>query len=94
MTLELTVSPAEDGRPETLADPGALSRLPAGIPFWLDVTDPADGEVEAVAGRFGLHGLVVEGVCRGGRRPKFEEYPEYGFLVFLPHPVASQGGRP
>ena len=84
MTLELIVSPVEGGRPETLADPEALNRLPGGIPFWLDVADPADREVEAVAGRFGLHELVVEDVRRGGQRPKFEEYPEYGFLVFYP----------
>lgn len=84
MTLELILDPAQGGRPEILADPEAIRRLPANITFWLDVTDPADQEIAAVAHRFGLHELVVEDVRRGGQRPKFDEYPGYGFLVFYP----------
>lgn len=84
MTVEVIPAPDRDRRPEVLAGAEALERLPAGTGGWLDLTDPTDGEIEAAARRFGLHELVVEDIRRGGQRPKFEEYPTYGFLVFYP----------
>ncbi len=84
MTIELIPAPAKDHPPDILAGPGILDRLPAGIASWVDITDPRDDEIEAVARRFGLHELVVEDFRRGDQRPKFEEYPSYGFLIFYP----------
>lgn len=84
MAIELIAGPEGERRPEVLASPDLLDRLPAGSFFWLDITGPTDDELNAVAARFGLHELVVEDIRRGGQRPKFEEYPHYGFLVFYP----------
>lgn len=70
MTIELISAPDRAEPPEVLASPDMLDLPPAGF-FWLDITEPTEAELEALARRFALHELVVEDIRRGGQRPKF-----------------------
>lgn len=51
---------------------------------WIGLHRPTDAELEAVAGRFGLHELVVEDIRQAGQRPKLDRYGEILFTVLRP----------
>ncbi|HVL93213.1 MAG TPA: magnesium/cobalt transporter CorA [Acidimicrobiales bacterium] len=52
-----------------------------GLLTWVDVVDPAAGELEELAGRYDLHPLALEDVAKHGQRPKLEQYPGHAFVV-------------
>jgi magnesium transporter len=49
--------------------------------FWLDLQDPAEGEVELIGEVFGFHPLAIEDSLHFGQRPKLEQYEDFVFLV-------------
>lgn len=48
---------------------------------WIDVLQPDEPTLEALAKRFGLHKLAIEDCLHLDQRPKLEEYGEHQFLV-------------
>jgi magnesium transporter len=50
--------------------------------FWLDLEDPSEEDVIALARLFGFHPLALEDVRAFNERPKLDDYGEYAFLVF------------
>jgi magnesium transporter len=50
--------------------------------FWLDLIDPSQKEVAALAEIFSLHPLVLEDMVKRGQRPKLEDFGDYMFLVY------------
>ena len=64
-------------------DVAAYASLDApGTVTWLDVDGVHDiGLVEELGRLFGLHPLTLEDIVSTDQRPKFEEYPEYVYLV-------------
>jgi magnesium transporter len=63
------------------ADQIATDRA-AGHPFWLDLDDPPDGEIERVGELLGLHPLAIEDTREFGQRPKVDVYEDHVLLVF------------
>lgn len=56
--------------------------LPEGGCAWVRVVGVHDADlVRAVAGRFGLHPLLVEDILDTGRRPVLEDYDELTFML-------------
>ncbi|PKP87095.1 MAG: magnesium transporter [Alphaproteobacteria bacterium HGW-Alphaproteobacteria-17] len=72
-----------DGR--LVRDIGAEEELPEsceeGDFFWLGLYEPTPGELENIAGRFGLHPLAVEDALKGRQLPKVEVYGDQLFVV-------------
>ncbi|HEU5370686.1 MAG TPA: magnesium/cobalt transporter CorA [Ktedonobacterales bacterium] len=62
----------------------ALSALPKATDqlFWLDLTQPTEQELAAIAEAFQLHPLAIEDAGNAHQRPKVEEYQNFFFLVF------------
>jgi magnesium transporter len=50
--------------------------------FWLDLTAPSSGEIDALRDLFGVHPLALEDAVEFGQRPKLDRYGDYIFLVF------------
>ena len=50
--------------------------------FWLDVAEPSDEQIDALADRFGWHKLVREDLKEFEQRPKIDSYGDYMLLVF------------
>jgi magnesium transporter len=50
--------------------------------FWLDLTDPGDEEVAALAEAFSFHPLALEDLAKRGQRPKLDDFGDYMFLVY------------
>jgi magnesium transporter len=50
--------------------------------FWLDLEDPSEEDVVALARIFHFHTLALEDVRSFNQRPKLDDYGEYAFLVF------------
>jgi magnesium transporter len=50
--------------------------------FWLDVAEPSDDQIDALADRFGWHKLVREDLKEFDQRPKIDNYDSYMLLVF------------
>lgn len=48
---------------------------------WVDVGQPDEATLVALAERFGLHRLAIEDCLHLDQRPKLEEYPGHQFLV-------------
>ena len=59
--------------------------------FWLDLTDPGDDEVAALAEAFSFHPLALEDMVKRGQRPKLEDFGEYMFLVYYGAAAAEDG---
>jgi magnesium transporter len=53
-----------------------------GHTFWLDLDNPAEGEIERVGGLLGLHPLAIEDTREFGQRPKVDVYDDHVLLVF------------
>jgi magnesium transporter len=60
--------------------------------FWLDLIDPGDDEVAALAELFSFHPLALEDMVKRGQRPKLEDFGEHMFLVYY-GAAATEGGR-
>lgn len=54
---------------------------------WVDLVEPTEAEVRAVADELGLHHLLIEDVVARGQRPKLESYGELDYCVV--HRVAD-----
>ena len=52
-------------------------------PVWLDLRDPGDEELTAVADVLGLHELAIEDSREFGQRPKLDRYDDRLLLVFF-----------
>lgn len=76
-------------------DVGRLLNTSAEL-VWLDVQDPSLEDMEALGRSFPLHSLALEDAYKRHQRPKVEEYPDFGFLVFYTlevlHDPASESG--
>lgn len=59
--------------------------------FWLDLTDPGEAEVAALAEAFSFHPLALEDLVKRGQRPKLEDFGDYMFLVYY-GAVESEAG--
>jgi magnesium transporter len=59
--------------------------------FWLDLTAPADADLNAAAQLLGLHELAVEDTREFGQRPKLDRYPERVLLVYWTARVGRDG---
>ena len=51
-------------------------------PFWLDLVDPSDNEVQRLGEMLGFHPVAVEDTREFGQRPKVDVYPDHVLLVF------------
>jgi magnesium transporter len=60
--------------------------------FWLDLTDPGEEELAALAEAFSFHPLALEDLAKRGQRPKLEDFGEYMFLVYY-GAGSEQGGE-
>ena len=78
MTTLLLVKQADGTRERP---PSELSEL-RGMPAWLDIKQPADGELGLVAEELGLHPLAVEDARERHERPKADTYGTYYFITF------------
>jgi len=50
--------------------------------FWLDLVDPSDEQLAALAERFGWHPLAVEDMQHFRQRPKLDRYGDQMLIVF------------
>jgi magnesium transporter len=50
--------------------------------FWIDLADPADGEIERLGQALDLHPLALEDTREFGQRPKLDPYGHHVLLVF------------
>ncbi len=50
--------------------------------FWLDLADPGEAELRALAERLGWHPLALEDTREFGQRPKLDRYGDHMLLVF------------
>jgi magnesium transporter len=50
--------------------------------FWLDLVDPGDEQLEALARRFGWHPLALEDMQHFRQRPKLDRYEDQMLIVF------------
>jgi magnesium transporter len=74
-----------DGRrietPATLAETVEHLRRKSGSMAWIGLYRPAESQLEALAGEFGLHELAVEDAIVAHQRPKLERYGDILFVV-------------
>jgi len=56
-----------------------LAKHPKAV-LWLDLFDPDQSDLEAIAGEFQLHPLAVEDAVLDHERPKLDRYPGHLFL--------------
>lgn len=64
-------------------DERAIGELTArGEFFWLDLVDPDEAQLHALAGRLGWHPLALEDVRELGQRPKLDRYGDHMLIVF------------
>lgn len=62
--------------------------------LWLDLFDPDENDLKAVAAYFGLHPLAVEDAVHDHQRPKLDRYPGHLFMnVYAVH-VETGGDLP
>ena len=68
----------------TKVDPAEISELrrEPGTTIWLDLSEPAEKDIEALSEEFGFHPLALEDATREQQRPKVDSYGEYYFVVF------------
>ena len=48
---------------------------------WLDISDPADRDLDLIAEELGLHPLAIEDTRQRHQRPKIDEYENHYFIV-------------
>jgi len=68
-------------------------RQGAGV-LWINVSAVHDIPlIESLAEEFGLHSLTLEDIVNTSHRPKWEEFPNYGFLTMKMLQRQAGGGR-
>ena len=90
----ITATLYRDGRrTDEPVDLDSCARLAAepGAFLWLDVTAPADGDLELLASQFGVHPLTVEDMAKASAT-KIELFQDYAFVVLRPVGV-DEGGE-
>ncbi|HWT25868.1 MAG TPA: magnesium transporter CorA family protein [Solirubrobacteraceae bacterium] len=74
----------------TRVEPERIDRLLRGDEFfWLDLVDPSDDVLDALAAQLGLHPLAVEDSKEFGQRPKVDRYRDAVLLVYYTALVAD-----
>jgi magnesium transporter len=74
---------AEGFGPEEIA--AKLEERPKAV-LWLDLYDPDENDMKAVAAEFALHPLAVEDAVHDHQRPKLDRYPGHLFMnVYAVH---------
>jgi len=71
-----------------------MATLPAELtgPVWIDLLEPDEDSLAAIAARFSLPPLAVEDCLHFPQRPKIDVYPDVTFLVWLlPQIVTGDG---
>jgi magnesium transporter len=69
---------------------GLLDEHPDAV-LWLDLFDPGEADLRAVAADFHLHPLAVEDAVQDHERPKLEHYPGHLFLNVYAVDIATDG---
>ncbi|MGZ5128427.1 MAG: magnesium and cobalt transport protein CorA [Actinomycetota bacterium] len=90
----ITATLYRDGRrTDEPVDLDSCARLAAepGTFLWLDVTAPAEGDLERLASQFAVHPLTVEDMVKGRQRTKIELFQDYTFIVLRPVRVSEDG---
>ncbi|MCX8007900.1 MAG: magnesium/cobalt transporter CorA [Coriobacteriia bacterium] len=73
-------------------DIDALGSTGAAAPVWVDVLDPDEPSLLAIAQRFPMHPLAIEDCLHFPQRPKIDVYPDSTFVIWLiPVLVDSDG---
>ena len=62
--------------------------------LWLDLYDPDEADLQAVAAEFGLHRLAVEDAVHDHQRPKLDGYPGHRFMNVYAVEVTIQSPAP
>jgi magnesium transporter len=62
--------------------------------LWLDLYDPDEKDLRAVAAEFGLHRLAVEDAVHDHQRPKLDRYPGHLFMNVYAVEVVADGPAP
>jgi magnesium transporter len=68
---------AEGFGPDEITD--KLRAHPKAV-LWLDLFDPEETDLQAIAAEFGLHPLAVEDAVHDHQRPKVDRYPGHLFM--------------
>ena len=71
--------------------PARLAAHPGAV-LWLDLFDPDEDDLRAVAAEFGLHPLAVEDAVLDHERPKLDRYPGHLFLNVYAVDIATDVG--
>jgi magnesium transporter len=61
--------------------------------IWLDVENPAEGEIARLADTFTLHPLALEDIHKAHQRPKIDVYDDFYFLVVYDIDYIDEGDR-
>jgi len=67
-------------RPVERIDPAWLSPSSA-VVFWVDMTNPTDGDAKMLSDVFHFHPLAVEDALAASNLPKVESYGDYLYLI-------------
>jgi magnesium transporter len=70
-----------------------LAERPKAV-LWLDLFDPDQADLQAVAGEFQLHPLAVEDAVLDHERPKLDRYPGHLFLNVYSVEVTTESPHP
>jgi magnesium transporter len=62
--------------------------------LWLDLYDPDENDMRAVAAEFGLHPLAVEDAVHDHERPKLDRYPGHLFMNVYACDFTIEDDRP
>ena len=73
--------------------PARLAEHPKAV-LWLDLFDPDERDLQAVAAEFDLHELAVEDAVHDHQRPKLDRYPGHMFMNVYAVEVTTEDDRP
>jgi magnesium transporter len=73
--------------------PARLAEHPKAV-LWLDLFDPDERDLHAVAAEFDLHELAVEDAVHDHQRPKLDRYPGHMFMNLYAVEVTIEDDRP
>jgi magnesium transporter len=82
---------AEDFGAEEIA--AKMQEYPKAV-LWLDLYDPDENDLKAVAAEFSLHPLAVEDAVHDHQRPKLDRYPGHLFINVYAVKVTTDGSTP
>jgi magnesium transporter len=97
-TCPITTRLYEDGR--VVAEDFAAGEIAATMGehpkavLWLDLYDPDEQDLRAVAAEFALHPLAVEDAVHDHERPKLDRYPGHLFMNVYAVSFDVEGDRP